>query len=132
MNILFGSGCIQNKFGALYLDSKLCQIFVFKVVLTLVSVSVPTMGNNATALRPEIVEDLAESTDFTADEIREFYKKFLKETESGRMSLSQEEFSDAYKNVFPDGDASKFASHVFERYDKDGNGRIGEFCSEFP
>ena len=83
------------------------------------------MGNQATALRPEVIDDLAASTDFTADEIREYYRGFLKDTDHGRMTLSEEEFREAYTNVFPQGDATKFSRHVFDTYDKDGNGRIG-------
>ena len=84
------------------------------------------MGNQATALRPEVMEDLVANTDFSPDEIREYYRGFLKDTDTGRMSLSEEEFREAYSNLFPAGDATKFSKHIFSTYDQDGNGRIGK------
>ena len=38
------------------------------------------------------------------------------------LSTSRE----AYTQLFPSGDAKKFAAHVFETYDKDGDGKVGK------
>ena len=84
------------------------------------------MGNQATNhLRPEAVGDLQSCTEFSSEEIRDFYKQF-RTTASGNMDLSKEEFVSAYSKLFPKGDAKKFAEHVFRNYDKDGSGSIGE------
>ena len=83
------------------------------------------MGNKAAShLRPEAVSDLENTTEFTAEEIRDFYRQFRSST-SGQMDLSKEEFVAAYSKLFPKGDAAKFAEHVFRNYDRDGSGNIG-------
>ncbi len=89
------------------------------------------MGNQATALRPEVLSDLEDQTAFNSEEIREYYRQFMKDTSTGRMTLSLTEFSELYANMFPQGDATKFAEHVFRSFDKDGNGKIDfrEFLS---
>ena len=61
------------------------------------------MGNQSAALRPEVLNDLENNTAFTADEIREYYRLFLKDCPSGKMSMSLEEFIAAYKKIFPEG-----------------------------
>jgi len=89
------------------------------------------MGNQATSLNPQVLDDLAENTNFTADEIREYYRKFMRDTGTGRMTLSEEEFREAYNQIFPSGDAEKFAKQVFQTCDKDGDGKLDfrEFLS---
>ena len=82
------------------------------------------MGNQATALRPDVISDLQESTAFTAEEIRQYYKTFKKEDSSGDMALSITEFKQVYAKIFPDGDADKFAEHVFRSFDLDKDGNI--------
>ena len=86
------------------------------------------MGNNSSSqhLRPEAVSDLENATEFTAEEIKEYYKRFMGKTTHGRMTLTQDEFITAYTQLFPKGDARTFAEHVFRLYDRDGSGRIGK------
>jgi len=89
------------------------------------------MGNQATALRPEVLSDLENSTAFSADEIREYYRTFIKDCPGGRMAMSLEDLVTVYGKIFPQGDASKFAVHIFNQFDTDHSGTIDfrEFLS---
>uniref|UniRef100_A0A8C4P7P5 Neuronal calcium sensor 1 n=1 Tax=Dromaius novaehollandiae TaxID=8790 RepID=A0A8C4P7P5_DRONO len=75
------------------------------------------MGKSNSKLKPEVVEELTRKT----------YKGFIKDCPSGQLDAAG--FQKIYKQFFPFGDPTKFATFVFNVFDENKDGRI-EF-SEF-
>ena len=69
------------------------------------------MGKGNSKLSPKDLTELSASTEFTDQELRDWYKSFRKDCPSGILTLK--EFEKLYKDIFPYGDASSFAKHAF-------------------
>ncbi len=86
------------------------------------------MGVRKSTLRPEVLKDLEGQTAFTHQEIADLYRQFrhdcMKHGHGRKLTMTVEEFKDMYRQIFPQGDADKFAEHVFRAFDKDENGTI--------
>ena len=80
------------------------------------------MGKNNSKLNPEQLEDLRLNTEFNDEEIKEWYKAFNVEYPGGRLNRTQ--FKKLYKNIFPNGNESRFVEHAFNTFDADGDGFV--------
>ena len=59
------------------------------------------MGAKKSKMSPEMTSKLLDQTKFTEQELRQWYKGFMKDCPSGK--LSKEEFSSIYRQFFPTG-----------------------------
>jgi len=80
------------------------------------------MGNKGAKLPKEDLEFLTSHTNFTEQQIKQWYKGFKKDCPDGELDRSK--FLDIYQAMFPDGKAGAFYEHVFRTFDEDGSGKI--------
>merc|ERR1711997_315859 len=77
--------------------------------------------------KPTSVAEMAEETKFSRSEVKFLYRAFKQECPNG--IIDEETFKDVYENIFPLGDASKYAHLVFKCIDRGETGGItfGDF-----
>ncbi|XP_071549157.1 frequenin-2 isoform X2 [Panulirus ornatus] len=80
------------------------------------------MGKKNSKLKQETIQKLTEETYFTDKEIKQWHKGFLKDCPNGL--LTETGFIKIYKQFFPQGDPTKFASLVFRVFDENNDGSI--------
>src|SRR6218665_3016892 len=80
------------------------------------------MGDKQSVLNPEKLSKLSQETRLTEEEINEWHKGFIKTCPSGR--LKKAEFQKTYSALFPQGDASLFAGHVFRTLEENKDGEL--------
>ncbi|KAL1479575.1 hypothetical protein MTO96_015905 [Rhipicephalus appendiculatus] len=80
------------------------------------------MGKRNSKLKAERLFKLVNETYFSEKEVKQWYKGFLKDCPNGQ--LTEQGFLRIYKQFFPQGDPSKFASLVFRVFDENKDGSI--------
>ncbi|XP_063970177.1 neurocalcin homolog [Lytechinus pictus] len=81
------------------------------------------MGNKpSNDLKPEALNDLRKQTDFTEEELKQWYADFKKA--SSKDYLTKADFKKLYSQYFPSGDATKFTEHVYRTFDSNRDGSI--------
>ena len=80
------------------------------------------MGKRGSKLKPEVLDNLVQTTRFSRQEIKEWYKEFARDFPTGFINADQ--FKELYGQFYPDGDAAMFAQHTFRVFDENGDGTI--------
>ena len=77
--------------------------------------------------KPSSVDEMCRETKFTKAEVKFLYRAFKQECPNG--IIDEERFKEVYENIFPLGDASKYAHLVFHSIDRENTGGItfGDF-----
>jgi len=85
---------------------------------------IEAMGDESSRafLSKEDLEFLKAKTNFDEQTICDYYKGFVSDCPSGK--LSPNEFCQIYSKCFPGGKAREFCDHVFRTFDTDKNGFV--------
>jgi len=82
------------------------------------------MGNKSSSLQPEVINDIKSHTGFSHAEICDLYRQFRIDSKGKGGTMTESDFKNMYREVFPTGDPDKFAHNIFKTYDKGGLGSI--------
>ena len=75
--------------------------------------------------KPTSVDEMAEETKFSRSEVKFLYRAFKQECPNG--IIDEDTFKEVYENIFPLGDASKYAHLVFKCIDKEDTGWLPQY-----
>lgn len=80
-----------------------------------------------TRYKPSTVDEMAQETKFTREEVKFLYRAFKQECPNG--IIDEDTFKEVYAKIFPLGDATKYAHLVFTAIDREKTGGItfGDF-----
>lgn len=81
------------------------------------------MGQSHRKLAPSQLEDLSRNTDFSREELKQWFEKFMKDYPSGHME--KDAFLKVYQDFYKTGDSKGFSEHVFRVFDLNNDGKIG-------
>ena len=70
-------------------------------------------------LRPHDMRYCVENTNFSEEQIIDWFKRFRKDCPDGR--LTRDHLRRLFRQAFPDGNAEKFSGHIMRIFDRDGN-----------
>ena len=73
-------------------------------------------------LKPHDMKFCVDKTNFTEDEIIDWFKRFRTDCPDGR--LTKDHLRRLFKQAFPSGDGEKFSQHIMRIFDCDGNGYL--------
>ena len=87
------------------------------------------MGVFSSKLCPKNLSEIAAETDISKKDVRDWYKGFIKRHPQGE--ILENDFVKNYVEFFPHPDAKNTAEEVFNKFDKNGDGRMDfrEFMS---
>lgn len=80
------------------------------------------MGQANGKLATRQLEDLSNKTDFSREQLKDFFVKFQKDFPTGYMTKDQ--FTKVYKDYYKTGESERFSEHVFRAFDDNGDGKI--------
>ncbi|XP_074149972.1 neuronal calcium sensor 1 isoform X1 [Sminthopsis crassicaudata] len=100
----------------------------FILLFTVLDVASPVLDGMEISLQHAYdLDGVTRQKSITEKEVQQWYKGFIKDCPSGQLDAAG--FQKIYKQFFPFGDPTKFATFVFNVFDENKDGRI-EF-SEF-
>lgn len=75
-----------------------------------------------TQLLPEEIDFLMKNTNYQANQIKEWHRKFLLDCPTG--VLDKKKFLSVYKDFYPQSKADAFSNQIFKLFDTDKSGKI--------
>ena len=87
----------------------------------------PTMGAQGSKdkkIPPEQLSELIQLTHFEKKELKKWYQGFIRDCPD--RTMNQEQFVELYSRFYSQGNADKFATHVFRTFDNNNDGSIGK------
>ena len=81
-------------------------------------------GSKDKKIPPEQLSELIQLTHFEKKELKKWYQGFIRDCPD--RTMNQEQFVELYSRFYSQGNADKFATHVFRTFDNNNDGSIGK------